>query len=98
VIDMMLLSKVEQIGKDDCCPACKMLRSMLFSRGKIMREMLGEGIYIRKGKIYIKTGNFEGNDHTMSNMSFHLSSFANQYFIRENVCFDHQGEGQYKFT
>jgi hypothetical protein len=31
----------------------KMLRSMLFSRGKIMREMLGEGIYIRKGKIYI---------------------------------------------
>ena len=25
----MLLSKVEQIGKDDCCPACKMLRSML---------------------------------------------------------------------
>jgi len=51
---MMLLSKVEQIGKDDCCPACKMLRSMLFSRGKIMREMLGEGVYIRKGKIYTK--------------------------------------------
>ena len=63
-----------------------------------MRDMLGEGIYIRKGKIYLKTWNFEGNDHTMSNMSFHLSSFANQYFIMENVCFDHQGEGQYKFT
>jgi hypothetical protein len=31
---MVLLSKVEKIDKVDCCPACKMLRSMLFSRGK----------------------------------------------------------------
>jgi hypothetical protein len=27
---------------------------MLFSRGKIMRKMLGEGVYIRKGKKYTK--------------------------------------------
>ena len=48
-----------------------------------MRKTLGEGVYIRKGKIYTKTGNLEGNNHTMSNMPSHLSSFANQYFIRK---------------
>jgi len=35
-----------------------MLRSMFFSRGKIMREMLGEGNYIRKGNIYINNREF----------------------------------------
>jgi len=51
-----------------------------------MRDMLGEGIvHKEREKTYIETGNSEGNNHTMPNMSFHLSSFANQYFIREHV-------------
>jgi len=80
---MMLLSKVEKIGKDDCCPACKMLRSMLFSRGKIMREMLGQGLYHKEWEnIYKNRELLRKNPHNVKHVISSLiigKSFAKTY-------------------
>ena len=70
----MLLSKVEKKNTTDCCPACKMPRSMMFSRGKNHEGNVRGGTFNKEREIY-KNREFKGLIHKISNMfliSYHL--------------------------
>ena len=57
VVDMMLLSKVEQISQDDCCPACKNAEKYVVFKGKNHEgNVRGGNLHKERENVYKQQG------------------------------------------